>query len=64
MFIRFIIYSLALYFIMKAVKIVFSYFNKVSAKEKPEVNSKNASTKVDKRDIIDADFEEIKDKEN
>lgn len=61
MFIRFILYSLALYFIMKAVKIVFSYFNKVSSKEKPEVNTKNTSSKVDKKDIIEADFEEIKD---
>jgi hypothetical protein len=64
MFIRFILYSLALYFIMKTVRIVFSYFNKVSAKEKPEVNTKKASSKVDKRDIIDADFEDISDKEN
>lgn len=63
MFIRFILYSLALYFIMKAVKIVFRYFTKVSSKEKPSVNTNKAQSKVDKKDIIEADFEEIDDKE-
>ena len=64
MFIKFIIYSIALYFIMKAVKIVVKYFTQISSKEKPEVKQKKAHQKVDKRDIVEAEFEEITDKED
>jgi len=63
MFIRFILYSIALYFIMKAVKIVFRYFTQVSSKEKPEVKQKTPYPKVDKKDIVEAEFEEIKEEE-
>nr|MDA3861328.1 hypothetical protein [Melioribacteraceae bacterium] len=64
MFIKFIIYSVALYFIMKAVKIVVRYFTQVSSKEKPEVKQSKAPYTVDKRDIVEAEFEDISDKEN
>jgi len=62
MFIRFIIYSVALYFLMKAVKIVIIYFKQMQNKDKPNVTQKGPSNnRVNKRDIIDADFEEISD---
>ena len=63
MFFRFIIYSIALYFIMKAVKIAVRYFTQVSAKEKPEVKQKTPYPKVDKKDIVEAEFEEISDED-
>ncbi|PIQ07673.1 MAG: hypothetical protein COW71_15825 [Ignavibacteriales bacterium CG18_big_fil_WC_8_21_14_2_50_31_20] len=66
MFIRFIIYSLAFYFFMKAVRIIFRYFSSLSSNEKPKVDVKvNAPTyKVDKKDIVEAEFEEISEKED
>jgi len=66
MFIRFIIYSLAFYFFMKAVRIVLRYFSSLSSKEKPdvEVKVKAPTYKVDKKDIVEAEFEEITDKED
>lgn len=65
MFIRFIIYSLAFYFFMKAARIVFRYFSLLASKGKPEVEVKpnQASYKVDKKDIVEAEFEDITDKE-
>ncbi|MCF6269453.1 MAG: hypothetical protein L3J41_07075 [Melioribacteraceae bacterium] len=64
MFIRFILYSLALYFLMKAAKIIIIYFKQVSNKEKPNVTqNRSSNNRVNKRDIIDADFEEISDDE-
>ncbi len=64
MFIRFIIYSLSLYFIMKAVKIVIRYIKQLSNKERPEVKANKTQYKVNKRDIVDAEFEDITDKED
>lgn len=62
MFIRFIVYSVALYFLMKAVKIVIQYFKQISHKEKPNVTQNSSSNNsVNKRDIVDAEFEEISD---
>lgn len=63
MFLRFIIYSIALYFIMKAVRIVVKYFTQVSNKEKPKVKQKSTFSKVDKKDIVEAEFEEISDED-
>ena len=64
MFIRFIIYSLAFYFIMKAFRIVVRYFQSIASQEKPHVSQKKTSHyKVDKKDIIEAEFEEINEKE-
>lgn len=48
---------------MKAIKIVVRYFSQVSAKEKPEVKQKTPYSKVDTKDIVEAEFEEIKDEE-
>ena len=65
MFIRFIIYSLAFYFLMKAIKIVVIYFKQIQNKDKPNVTQNGSSNnRVNKRDIIDADFEEISDDED
>lgn len=63
MFLRFIVYSIALYFIMKAVRIVANYFTQGVNKEKPKVKQKRTYSKVDKKDIVEAEFEEITDKE-
>ena len=63
MFLKFIAYSIALYFIMKAVKIVARYFTHGLSNEKPEVKQRRTPHKVDKRDIVEAEFEEITDKE-
>ena len=63
MFIRFILYSLAFYFLMKAVKIIIIYFKQIQNKDKPNVTQNGSSNnRVNKRDIIDADFEDISDK--
>lgn len=65
MFIRFIIYSIVLYFIMKAVKVIVFYFKQVSHKEKPNVTQNSSSSNiVNKKDIIDAEFEEISDNDD
>ena len=62
MFIRFIIYSLAFYFLMKAVRIVIIYFKELKEKNNPNVTQKRpTNNRVNKKDIIEADFEEISD---
>ena len=57
----FVVYSIGLYFIMKAAKIVMRYFKQVSSKERQEVKQQRTTHKVDKRDIVEAEFEEITD---
>jgi len=51
---------------MKAVRIIFRYFSSLSSNEKPKVDVKvNAPTyKVDKKDIVEAEFEDITEKED
>ncbi len=61
-FSSFIIYSIALYIIMKAARIVMGYFTQQS-KSKPEVNQQRTPHKVDKKDIVEAEFEDITDKD-
>ena len=62
MFIKIIIYSLAFYFLMKAVKIIIVYVKQIQNKDKPNVTQNGSSNnRVNKRDIVDADFEEISD---
>ncbi|MBU0473809.1 MAG: hypothetical protein KKF62_06555 [Bacteroidetes bacterium] len=63
---RFILYSLIFYFLLKAVGIVFRYFSNLSSKEKPEVEVKpnHVPYKVDKKDIVEAEFEDITEKED
>jgi len=64
MFIRFILYSFAFYFIMKVFRIVVKYFTKNSQSERPEVRTqRKSSVKVEKKDIIEAEFEDITEKE-
>jgi len=49
---------------MKAVKIVIRYIKQLSNKERPEVKANKTQYKVNKRDIVDAEFEDITDKED
>jgi hypothetical protein len=48
---------------MKAIGIVIRYFTKKSNKERPDIKRKSTFSKVDKKDIVDAEFEEISDDE-
>jgi len=62
---KFIFYSLIFYFLLKAVRIVIRYFSLLSSKQKQEIDVKvnKPDYKVDKRDIVEAEFEEIIDKD-
>ena len=65
MFLRFILYSILFYIVLKAAAIVWEYFKRLSQKQNPTVsNSNHNENTINKKDIIDADFEEIPDKEN
>lgn len=50
---------------LKAVRIVIRYFSLLSSKQKQEIDVKvnKPDYKVDKRDIVEAEFEEIIDKD-
>jgi hypothetical protein len=49
---------------MKAAKIIVKYFKGLSHSEKPHVTQKKGrNNRVDKKDIIEAEFEDITDKE-
>jgi hypothetical protein len=65
MFIRFIIYLLISYFIIKIFKIIVGYFKGGSSNNNAEYVSRKSSShmKINKEDIIEAEFEEIKDEE-
>ena len=63
---RILVFILFGYIIYKAVKFVFSVFTSVSsskAEEKVKQGAENNS-KIDKKDVIEAQFEEIDDKED
>lgn len=65
MFIRFILYSILAYLVLKTVGVLWRYFNQLSEKNNPSVsNSKKKEYTINKKDIIDAEFEDITDKEN
>ena len=65
MFFRFIFYSILFYIVMKAAAVIWQYFRQLSQKDNPSVsNSKEKEYTINKKDIIDADFEDITDKEN
>ena len=50
---------------MKAAAVIWQYFRQLSQKDNPSVsNSKEKEYTINKKDIIDADFEDITDKEN
>lgn len=64
MFLRFIIYSILFWVVLKAASIVWAYFKQLNEKNNPTVNgTKRQNHNINKKDIIDADFEEIKDNE-
>ena len=64
MFIRFIVYSFAFYFIMKIAKYVVRYFTSDSSSEKPHVTqSRKQNSPIYKRDIVEAEFVEIVEEE-
>jgi hypothetical protein len=48
---------------MKAIGIVIRYFTKNSQTEKPDIKQKSTFSKVDKKDIVEAEFEEISEEE-
>ena len=65
MFFRFIFYSILFYIVMKAAAIVWNYFKQLNAKDNPTVkNAQRKNYNINKKDIIDADFEDITDKED
>lgn len=65
MFFRFVFYSILLYIVMKAAAIVWQYIKKLYNKENPSVsNTQKKNYTINKKDIIDADFEDITDKED
>jgi len=65
MFFRFIFYSILFYIVMKVVSIVWQYFKQLNDKDNSKVNnSKNKEYTINKKDIIDAEFEDITEKEN
>ncbi|VAX21255.1 hypothetical protein MNBD_IGNAVI01-896 [hydrothermal vent metagenome] len=65
MFFRFIFYSILLYIVMKAAAVVWNYIKEIYNKENPTVsNNQKKNYTINKKDIIDADFEDITDKED
>ena len=65
MFFRFIFYSILFYIVMKAAAIVWNYFKRLNEKDNPTVsNAQRKNYNINKKDIIDADFEDITDKED
>ena len=65
MFFRFIFYSILFYIVMKVASIVWQYFKQLNDKDNPKVNnSRNKEYTINKKDIIDAEFEDITEKEN
>lgn len=65
MFFRFIFYSILLYIVMKAAAVVWNYIKEIYNKENPTVsNTQKKNYTINKKDIIDADFEDITDKED
>lgn len=50
---------------MKVASIVWQYFKQLNDKDNPKVNnSKSKEYTINKKDIIDAEFEDITEKEN
>ncbi len=65
MFFRFILYSILFYIVMKAAAIVWHYIKEGYNKQNPKVNgSQRKNYNINKKDIIEADFEDITDKED
>lgn len=62
--IRFIFYGIIFYFFFKLIKAIFKIFEQKQDKQDARKNmntnyKKNGHSKIEKKDIIDADFEEI-----
>ena len=65
MFIRFILYSILAYLALKTVGVLWRYFKQLSEKNNPSVsNSKKKEYTINKKDIIDAEFEDITEDQN
>lgn len=65
-FIRIIIWALFFYIIFRLLRTIFKVFSSSPKNTSGKSNmneSKQKKSKIDKKDIIDAEFEEIKDKE-
>ncbi|MCB0752583.1 MAG: hypothetical protein KDC52_14020 [Ignavibacteriae bacterium] len=65
-FFRLIFFIILGYIIIKTFKFIINMFTGISEakKEQQVYETKNARSKIDKKDVIDAKFEEIDDKEN
>lgn len=65
MFLRFILYSIIAYLALKTIAVVWRYFKELSEKNNPSVSSSDKKEyTINKKDIIDAEFEDISEKEN
>ncbi len=65
MFIRFILYSIIAYLVLKTVGVLWRYFKQLNDKDNPKVkNTQQKKYTINKKDIIDAEFEDITEKEN
>ncbi|GAB4129020.1 MAG: hypothetical protein Fur0015_02820 [Ignavibacteriales bacterium] len=63
MFFRFIFYSILFYFIISIIRKIKIYLNTPSKNHDVNTNYKrNDFRKAEKRDVVEADFEEIKEK--
>ncbi len=65
MIFRFILFSFLFFIIIKAVRFIYNNLLKASSEGvKPKVHSKSKNSEINKEDIIDANFEEIKSSDN
>ena len=63
---RIILFAVVFYFIFKMIKAIIRIFSENSKEKDTFVNTnykRNQRSKIDKKDVIDADFEELDDKE-
>ncbi|MBN2571148.1 MAG: hypothetical protein JXA68_03390 [Ignavibacteriales bacterium] len=60
--IRWILIGLIIYIVMEILLRIFIYFKKInSTKDKISVDRKKSESKIDRNDIIDAEFEDLDD---
>ncbi|MBN1638658.1 MAG: hypothetical protein JW866_06815 [Ignavibacteriales bacterium] len=63
--VRWILFSVVIYIVMKIISLIIIYYKKVkSEKDRITVNKNKSKSSIDKNDIIDAQFEDLDDKNN
>ncbi|MBN1300433.1 MAG: hypothetical protein JW995_04385 [Melioribacteraceae bacterium] len=63
---RIVLFAIVFYFIFKSIKIIMRLFSEKSEEKETFVNTnykRNQRSKIDKKDVIEADFEELGEKE-